>query len=158
MTKYYLKYDSLRGKFFVDVYESIKRTEKQLKEYAEAVEHLAESESELVFDTKDFDLVESYEYEGDIFSLREIVGVDDASKVINEITFKHNNSFRIPKNVDVYMDGNYVKLKLRGKVEKFVSVNVSTLEDVLKYFHPTIDGKDEIKQEEILDNIRKLLK
>lgn len=157
MTKYYLKY-SPKGKFFIDVYESIKRSEKDLQEYAKAVENLAKESSELVFDTKDFDLVATYEYEGDIFSLCDIVGVPYASSVVDKIVYDNNNSFRIPKNVDVYIDGNYVKLKLRGTIEKTVNVNISVLEDVLKYFHPNIDGRHELKQEEILEKIKILLK
>lgn len=159
MTKYYLKYDSPKGKFFVDFYESIKRSEKELKEYSEAIEHLAKSGSELVFDTKDFDLVGTYEFKGDIFDIRDILGLQNASDVVNEIAFKKNNSFRInTEKVLVTIEGEYAILTLKTEKEKIISVNYSLLKDVLRYFHPTIDGKHEIKQEEILDNIRKLLK
>jgi len=158
MTKYYLKYDSLRDKFFVDVYESIKRSDKDLQEYAKAVEHLAKEGSELVFDTKDFDLLGTYEFLGDIFDLRDILGMYNAAKVVNEIAFKNNNSFRIiTEKVLVTIEGEFVTLKLKDKEEKKVNVNVSVLEDVLKHFHPNIDG-NETKQEEILEKIRTILK
>jgi len=158
MTKYYLKYDLQKYRFFIDVYESIKRSEKELKMYADAIESLAKSGDSLVFDTKDFNFKESYEYNGGIPTLCEIVGIRDSEEMIDFIIKKHNNSFRIPENVDVYMDGNYAKLKVRGTVEKTVSVNVSILEDVLKYFHPNIDGRHELKQEEILEKIKTLVK
>jgi len=158
MRKYYLKYDSNKGKFFIDVYESIKRTEKDLKEYAEAVERLAESGSELVFDTRDFDFIESYEYEGDIFSLQDVVNVPYSTMVIDKIVNDNNNSFRIPQNVNVYMDGNYAKLKISKPAVKTINVSVELLEDVLEYFHPTIDGRYEDEQEKILEKIKRLVK
>ncbi len=158
MTKYYLKYDSPKGKFFIDVYESIKRSEKDLQEYADAIDRLAKSGSELVFDTKDFDLVGTYEFKGDVFDLVDIVGVSDAEQVINEVTFKNNNSFRLYDNIRVVIDRGYATLEVEPKKEKTVPVNISVLEDVLKYFHPNIDGRHELKQEEILEKIKILIK
>lgn len=158
MTKYYLKYDSPKDKFFIDVYESIKRSEKDLKEYAEAVEHLAQSGSSLVFDTKDFDLVGTYEFLGNIYDLRDVVGIQDASQIVNEIAFKNNNSFRLTDKVLVTIEGDYATLEVKQPVTKTISVDIKLLEDVLKYFHPNIDGRHELKQEEILEKIKTLVK
>ena len=158
MTKYYLKYDSPKDKFFIDVYESIKRSEKDLKEYADAVEHLANTGSSFMFSTSDFNLVGTYEFLGNIYDLRDIVGIQDASRIVNEIAFKNNNSFRLTDNVLVTIEGDYATLEVKQPVTKTVNINVSILEDVLKYFHPNIDGRHELKQEEILEKIKTIVK
>ena len=73
--KYYLKAE--RGGIWLERYAPIERTPEELKRYADALQHLAETQSTLVFDTKDYDKMDDVPYGGSPQHAYEYLGVKD---------------------------------------------------------------------------------
>ncbi len=106
-----------------DIYQPIERTEQELEEYAKAVKHLAETKSELIFDTVDYNFENSYECRTSLNSLQKyfdiepIVSFDYFVKFIGDGKRIPNEHFEL-KYICLYGDGDdndyYIDKKCRN--------------------------------------------